>query len=484
MSKTLYNVITLVSLLSLLHCAYSAAQHRSYLRLTEQPFISLPPDVLAQTLISLVALIYGASHVAGAFQHIKSDPNRDRSWDEAGSCMSFITFEHRGKAMSPAHAVVRQRNEEANGFLLSRRLNPIHSAPHSNQLLCLSNNLSNAYHTQYRSCSSASPSPDFSKLPGARQPKIKPTSSKIKPTSAVLHITKEQAQRAFKHCLESVRSSDRDGYQAVLAMPKKVHAELFTLLAFNVEVATIREKITSQRGGESAGVYRLQFWKDALAAIYGESAAPVPRQPVAIALCAFAPMASKSLLDSLVAARQQTIGDRPFKTVTDLENYGVATTGALIRLQMNALSRTSSSTSCPEQAIKAADQLGIAHTVINLLRSFLPLLSKGVVLLPADLMTLHNLTPDRIYNKKDPGAMVLLVKDLVKVASLHLSASRDLAPFVPRALTPALAPTSCVVDHITRNIVKVNHDLYNSQVQGAVPLLLWKLLYKNMLGKY
>ncbi|KAJ1372265.1 hypothetical protein KIN20_034372 [Parelaphostrongylus tenuis] len=112
MSKTLYNVITLSSLISLLHCAYSAAQHRSYLRLTEQPFVSLPADVLAQTLISLVALIYGASHVAGPFQHIKSDPNRDRSWDEAGSCMSFITFEHRGKAMSPAHAIVRQRTEE------------------------------------------------------------------------------------------------------------------------------------------------------------------------------------------------------------------------------------------------------------------------------------------------------------------------------------------------------------------------------------
>ncbi|VDK80514.1 unnamed protein product [Cylicostephanus goldi] len=74
MSKTLYNVITLASLASLLHCAYSAAQHRSYLRLTEQPFISLPADVLAQTIISLIALIYGATHVAGAFQHIKSDP--------------------------------------------------------------------------------------------------------------------------------------------------------------------------------------------------------------------------------------------------------------------------------------------------------------------------------------------------------------------------------------------------------------------------
>lgn len=44
----------------------------------------------------------------------------------------------------------------------------------------------------------------------------------------------------------------------------------------------------------------------------------ISRQPVAIALCAFAPRASLHLLESLVVARQQSIGDRPFKTVDDV----------------------------------------------------------------------------------------------------------------------------------------------------------------------
>ncbi|PIO71340.1 hypothetical protein TELCIR_06765 [Teladorsagia circumcincta] len=275
MSKTLYNVITLVSLLSLLHCAYSAAQHHSYLRLTEQPFVTLPADVLAQTLISLVALIYGASHVAGAFQHIKSDP--------------------------------------------------------------------------------------------------------------------------------AVRSRDHDNYQALLTMPKSCQPELAALLAFNVELALVREKIT-QRTADATGMYRLQFWRDAIAAIYGDSSAPIPRQ---------------------------------------LENYGVATTGALIRLQADTLARATSVGNLTESVIKAADELGAAYGVMNLIRSSLPLLLKGVVLLPEDLMTIHNLTPDIVYKRKNPEALVLLVKDLVKF----------------------------------------NYDLYDSRLQRRHPFLMWTLLFKNMMGR-
>ncbi|KAK6062136.1 hypothetical protein COOONC_00197 [Cooperia oncophora] len=139
------------------------------------------------------------------------------------------------------------------------------------------------------------------------------------------------------------------------------------------------------------------------------------RQPVAVALCSFAPNASMSLLDSLIVARQKTIGDRPFRSVADLEEYGVATTGALVSLQADALARASALENLPESVLRAANELGAAYGVMNLVRSFLPLLQQGVVLLPADLMTIHNLTPDSVYKRKNPEALVLLVRDLLKV---------------------------------------------------------------------
>ncbi|KHJ85347.1 hypothetical protein OESDEN_14930, partial [Oesophagostomum dentatum] len=261
-------------------------QHRSYLRLTEQPFVSLPADVLAQTIISLVALIYGATHVAGAFQHIKSDP--------------------------------------------------------------------------------------------------------------------------------LVRTRDKDNYQAILTMPKANRPELIALLAFNIEVAMVREKINPQRG-DTSGLYRLQFWRDAINSIYGESTAPVPRQPVAVALCAFAPKASLSLLDSLVVARQQSIGDRPYSTVDDLSAYGKSTEGALVCLQAESLARECAVMKPSEEVVKAANELGAAYGIMNLIRSSLPLMARGIVLLPTDLLALHNLTADKVYNRKNPEAVAALVKDLTQV---------------------------------------------------------------------
>ncbi|GMS84981.1 hypothetical protein PENTCL1PPCAC_7156, partial [Pristionchus entomophagus] len=102
----LHKVIAAVSFAALLHAAYSAAQHRLYLRLTEQPFTALPADIVAQTLASLIFLCWACTHVAGAFQPIRADiANGRRRWDDVGSCLSFVTFEHRAKALSPTYAL-------------------------------------------------------------------------------------------------------------------------------------------------------------------------------------------------------------------------------------------------------------------------------------------------------------------------------------------------------------------------------------------
>ncbi|VDM58470.1 unnamed protein product [Angiostrongylus costaricensis] len=245
---------------------------------------------------------------------------------------------------------------------------------------------------------------------------------------------------------ELVKSRDRENYQAALTMARTCHAEVFALLAFNVEVAVVREKISSQRGANTAGMYRLQFWRDTLSAIYGDSVSPIPRQPVAIALCSFAPHASPSLLDSLVVARQQTMGDRPFSTIDS-----VTTTGALIRLEGEALVRDCAIGKPPKEFDEAADE------------SFLPLLTMGIVLLPADLLELHSLTPDRVYKGKDPEAVTRLVRDMVQVALTHIRASNELSSSIPRVLYPSLAAPASVVENIIRNAKKVNSVLAEVQ---------------------
>lgn len=100
MASAAQKVMCMFGLVSLAHVAYSAAQHRTYMRLTEQEFTGLPPDVLIQGVMSLVILMFSISHIAGEFKDIKVGADLDtKSWETVGNRPSFYIFNHRGKAL-------------------------------------------------------------------------------------------------------------------------------------------------------------------------------------------------------------------------------------------------------------------------------------------------------------------------------------------------------------------------------------------------
>ena len=87
-------------LIALAHAAYSAAQHRKYLRLTEKDFTSLPADIFLQSIIGLVLTCYGIVKVVGDFRGIKATADLEkRTWDALSNRSSFFTFSHRGKVL-------------------------------------------------------------------------------------------------------------------------------------------------------------------------------------------------------------------------------------------------------------------------------------------------------------------------------------------------------------------------------------------------
>ncbi|KAL4220514.1 Membrane magnesium transporter 1 [Mactra antiquata] len=95
-----YKFCVFIGLLAMLHAAYSAAQHRSYLRLTEQEFTRLPWDILIQCFFSLVLVIHGVVHIAGSFREIRASADLDnKTWEMLGNRQGFLSFNHRGKSM-------------------------------------------------------------------------------------------------------------------------------------------------------------------------------------------------------------------------------------------------------------------------------------------------------------------------------------------------------------------------------------------------
>ncbi|VVC29548.1 Hypothetical protein CINCED_3A021526 [Cinara cedri] len=92
--------IFFLGILSLVHAAYSAAQHRSYLRITEQTFDGLPFDILMQGIVSLGMSMYGILYSAGDFKEIRAMEDLGlKTLETLHNTPSFYIFNHRGKAI-------------------------------------------------------------------------------------------------------------------------------------------------------------------------------------------------------------------------------------------------------------------------------------------------------------------------------------------------------------------------------------------------
>ena len=91
-------ILLTIGLAGLCHAAYSATQHRNYLRLTEHEFTSLPVDILIQTLACLLLCCLGVIRVAAKFRPIQITSEwENKTWDNIGNRTSFYSFNHRGK---------------------------------------------------------------------------------------------------------------------------------------------------------------------------------------------------------------------------------------------------------------------------------------------------------------------------------------------------------------------------------------------------
>ncbi|CRL00588.1 CLUMA_CG013848, isoform A [Clunio marinus] len=104
MSKAFQKLVLGCGLLSLAHAAYSAAQHRTYLRITEQEFTTLPLDIILQAVISLAIIIYSILSLKSDWKLIHAtDLQEKSSWETLSNIQSFYTFNHRGKAIFNPH---------------------------------------------------------------------------------------------------------------------------------------------------------------------------------------------------------------------------------------------------------------------------------------------------------------------------------------------------------------------------------------------
>lgn len=172
---------------------------------------------------------------------------------------------------------------------------------------------------------------------------------------------------AARHCLDLVRTGDKDRFLASLFAPENKRPQLLALYAFNVEIARIPALVSEPRLGE----IRQQWWLDTLAAIHGgETVAHPVAQELALAIAAS--RLPLHALRGLVLARQFGLYDDPMPTLESLEAYLGETSSALIQLSALVIAGSEA-----QSTAEPAGLAGVAYGLARLLcsggaRSYLP----------------------------------------------------------------------------------------------------------------
>jgi 15-cis-phytoene synthase len=261
-------------------------------------------------------------------------------------------------------------------------------------------------------------------------------------------------QAAFDHCAALLRAADRDRFLAALFAPPACRPSLHVLHAFNVEITRVREVIREPLAGE----IRLQWWSDIIA---GDRTGEALSNPVAATLLATIgrhrlPI---DLLTGLISGHRFDLYNEPMSTLADFEDYGCATSAALISLSAQILGGDASGVG------KLALHAGLAHTIAGLLQAFPIHAGRGQLYVPLEVLDRCGAQREDIAAARATPELRAALGEMRHKARAHLAEAARLAAGIPGELLPALLPIALVRPVLDR----MERDDYDPFVSVAVP---------------
>ncbi|TPK38074.1 MULTISPECIES: phytoene/squalene synthase family protein [unclassified Mesorhizobium] len=265
----------------------------------------------------------------------------------------------------------------------------------------------------------------------------------------------------------AVRAADHDRYLSALYAPTDKREALFSLYAFNAEIAGIRDRIREALPGE----VRLQWWRDVIAAEGSETGHPIADVLKATISRYGLP---KQAFENMLEARIFDLYDDPMPSRTDLEGYCGETAAALIQLAAMVLDP-----GVAPRFAELAGRAGCAQAITGLLL-LLPLhRSRGQCFVPADILAAAGSSPEEfVTDHGGPGAQ-RAVAAMIALAREHLSAFEKGASDLPASLRPAFLPLVLSRAYLTK---MERGPPLNGTVRLSTMRRHWLMLRRAMVG--
>ena len=222
----------------------------------------------------------------------------------------------------------------------------------------------------------------------------------------------KKPKNELDYIAEQVKNHDPDRFLWAMLMPDSVRHDLWTLFAFNYEIAKTREVVTET----TLGLIRLQWWRDALSAIY--EGGDVPQHEVVKPLQDVIEKHDlpREWFDSLIYAREFDLEDVLPANKEGLYNYADYTSVPLLKLAAKICGENPDHDALPA--------IARGYAIAGLLRSVVFHAEQGRCYLPEDELRVRNLEPRFFQNgigaslKKDGflESMASIVKEITDEA--------------------------------------------------------------------
>jgi 15-cis-phytoene synthase len=265
----------------------------------------------------------------------------------------------------------------------------------------------------------------------------------------------------LSYCENLVREADKDRFLATLFAPARHRSALFALYAFNVEIASVRERVREPM----AGMLRLQWWRD----VIGRTRDP-GGHPTA---CALSEITSRYALPidrlyDLIEARVFDLYDDPMPKLADLDLYARRTTSTLMALAMQILANGKTS----DLALVAP--AGIAYAITGLLRAFPHHAARGQVFIPDELLSCNGISRETIFSARTSKGLAAALSTLRRHARGQLGTARAPLAGLPDQLIPALLPVALVPLYLDR-MEQPDYDPFLTPVEVPQWRRQWRL---------
>jgi phytoene synthase len=276
----------------------------------------------------------------------------------------------------------------------------------------------------------------------------------------------------LSNCAQTVRSGDRDRFLCAMFAPAQHREALFSLYAFNLEIARIRDSVTEPLIGQM----RLQWWRDAL---FSMAQGTAPHHPVAEALSETLLNydLTTSHLECLLESREADMTDEQPRDMASLMAYAEGTSAPLIHLSLEILGVLDTASH------GVAKDVGVAWALTGLMRSLPMYAAVNKFFVPQDICHRAGIEVFEFVQQPVSDALREFILIVSNQARALITSARSHRNVIPRKAIPALLPATLAENYLS--ILKgANYDPYKARVNQLTPWGMLKLSINGFRGIY